>query len=81
MQSNTNKKKALHFKLALDTLEASDSYEDVQFTYRPQLKEDRDGDLLDVLPDYLVEEITFPRTQASKFYSRVVKSLTERVES
>jgi hypothetical protein len=62
-------------------LEASDSYEDVQFTYRPQLKEDRDGDLLDVLPDYLVEEITFPRTQASKFYSRVVKSLTERVES
>ncbi|KEY70849.1 hypothetical protein S7711_00694 [Stachybotrys chartarum IBT 7711] len=77
----TGRNGTLHFKLALDTLEASDSYEDVQFTYRPQLKEDRDGDLLDVLPDYLVEEITFPRTQASKFYSRVVKSLTERVES
>lgn len=61
-------------------MEAADSYEDVQFTYRPQLDADRDGDLMEVLPDYLVEEITFPRPHASKFYARVVKSLTERLE-
>lgn len=71
---------ALHFKLAVETVDAADSYEDVQFTYRPQLDADRDEDLMDVLPDYLVEEITFPRPHASKFYARVVKSLTERLE-
>lgn len=71
---------ALHFKLAVETTEASENYEDAQFTYRPQLDSDRDGELMDMLPDYLVEEITFPRHQASRFYARVVKSLTERIE-
>ena len=71
---------ALHFKLAVEPTDAATSYEEVQFTYRPQLDADRDGDLMDVLPDYLVEEITFLRPQASKFYSRVIKSLTERLE-
>lgn len=71
---------ALHFKLALEDLKAAESYEDVQFAYRPQLDESRDGDLIDVLPDYLTEEITFPRHQASKFYARVIKSLMERVD-
>lgn len=71
---------ALHFKLAVETTEASESYEDTQFTYRPQLDSNRDGELMDMLPDYLVEEITFPRPQASRFYARVVKSLTERIE-
>lgn len=69
--------KALHFKLALDKPEECENYEDVQYTYRPQLDPNRDGDLLDILPDYLVEEITFPRTHAAKFYTRVIKSLME----
>ncbi|KID90721.1 chromosome segregation protein [Metarhizium guizhouense ARSEF 977] len=76
----TGRNGTLHFKLSLDAGDASDSYDDVQFTYRPQLDTDRDGDLIRMLPDYLVEEITFPRTQASKFYSRVIKSLTERLD-
>lgn len=59
---------------------AAESYEDVQFTYRPQLDSSRDGDLIEVLPDYLTEEITFPRHQASKFYARIIKSLMERVD-
>ena len=46
----------------------------------PQLNEDRDADLIDLLPDYLVEDIGFPRPQASKFYARLVKSLTEKPE-
>lgn len=64
----------------MDSAEAVTSYDNVQFTYRPQLDPDRDSDMMDVLPNYLVEEITFMRPQASKFYSRVVKSLTERLE-
>jgi hypothetical protein len=74
----SNHPTALHFKLALEDLESADSYEDVQFAYRPQLDESRDGALIDMLPDYLTEEITFPRHQASKFYARVMKSLMER---
>lgn len=71
---------ALHFKLALDTADRVENYEDVQYTYRPQLDPNRDGDLQLILPDYLLEEITFPRPHASKFFSRVTKSLTEKVD-
>lgn len=46
----------------------------------PQLDPGRDRDLIDLLPDYLVEEITFPRAHAAKFYARVIKSLAERPE-
>ena len=77
-ESITNKETALHFKLALGPGEESDRYEDMQFTYKPQLQSDRDGDLMEVLPDYLQGVISFSRSQASKFYSRVIKSLTER---
>ncbi|KAM0438875.1 hypothetical protein ACHAPT_001636 [Fusarium lateritium] len=76
----TGRNGTLHFKLAVENAEASDSYEDALFAYRPQLDSNRDGELMDVLPDFLVEEITFPRHQASRFYTRVVKSLTERFE-
>ena len=67
---------ALHFKLGIDT-GSGDNYEDVQFSYRPQLDEDRDRDLIDLLPDFLVEDISFARPQASNFYRRMIKSLTE----
>ena len=43
----------------------------------PQLDANRDQDLIDILPDYLVEEISFARPHAAKFYARVMKSLTE----
>ncbi|TFA97425.1 Monopolin complex subunit pcs1 [Trichoderma ghanense] len=76
----TGRNGTLHFKLALEDMDAAESYEELQFTYRPQLDEDRDSDLIEVLPDYLTEEITFPRHQASKFYARVIKSLMERIE-
>lgn len=69
---------ALHFKLAAEKTEKADSYDDVQFSYRPQLDTNRDRDLMGMLPDYLTEEITFPRLHASKFYTRVTKALMER---
>lgn len=69
---------ALHFKLAAANEKTADSYEDAQCNYVPQLDPSRDKDLMDLLPDYLVDEITFPRPQAAKFYARVVKALTEK---
>lgn len=72
----TGRNGTLHFKLGIDT-GSGDNYEDVQFSYRPQLDEDRDRDLIDLLPDFLVEDISFARPQASNFYRRMIKSLTE----
>ncbi|KAG5928460.1 hypothetical protein E4U42_000593 [Claviceps africana] len=76
----TGRNGTLHFKLALEAGEDPEKYDEVQFTYRPQLNEERDHDLVQILPDYLVEEITFTRTQASNFYSKLNKSLTERLD-
>ncbi|KAK3944782.1 chromosome segregation protein Csm1/Pcs1-domain-containing protein [Diplogelasinospora grovesii] len=75
----TGRNGTLHFKLSIATDGASDNYEDAQFLYVPQLDPSRDRPLIDMLPDYLVEEITFPRPHAAKFYARVMKALTERV--
>jgi hypothetical protein len=69
---------ALHFKLAAANDKSADSYEDAQCSYIPQLDPSRDKALIELLPDYLVDEITFPRPQAAKFYARVVKALTEK---
>ncbi|KAI1083588.1 chromosome segregation protein Csm1/Pcs1-domain-containing protein [Whalleya microplaca] len=77
----TGRNGTLHFKLAVgvddDELEKAD---EPQFLYMPQLDPSRDQALIDILPDYLVEEITFPQSHAARFYSRVMKSLTERPE-
>ncbi|KAK5998179.1 Monopolin complex subunit pcs1 [Cladobotryum mycophilum] len=76
----TGRNGSLHFKLALEKANGNDNYEDVQFTYRPQLDANRDSEVIEVLPEYLTEEITFPRPHSSKFYTRVTKALTERME-
>jgi len=59
---------------------SGESYDETQFMYMPQLDPSRDGSLIDLLPDYLIEEITFPRNNAAKFYARVMKSLTEKLD-
>ena len=72
---------ALHFKLGIAT-NTDESYEDTEFQYTPRLDSDRDRDLLELLPDYLSEEITFSRLNAAKFYGRVVETLVKkRVEN
>ncbi|KAI0433491.1 chromosome segregation protein Csm1/Pcs1-domain-containing protein [Xylaria sp. FL1042] len=76
----TGRNGTLHFKLSIGMDGSSDKFEDAQFMYMPQLDAARDEELIDTLPDYLVEEITFPRLHAAKFYSRVVKALSERPE-
>lgn len=78
---------ALHFHLSIanDTSHANPktpsglSYEEAEFAYEPLLDENRDRELLDILPDYLTEEICFPRNHAVKFYSRVADSMTKKI--
>ncbi|OLN95662.1 Monopolin complex subunit pcs1 [Colletotrichum chlorophyti] len=76
----TGRNGTLHFKLEVESESSGESYEEAHFTYKPQLDANRDHDLIDMLPDFLVEEITFPRPHAAKFYARVIKSLTERLD-
>ncbi|CCF33333.1 chromosome segregation protein [Colletotrichum higginsianum] len=76
----TGRNGTLHFKLEVESESSGEHYEEAHFTYKPQLDSNRDRDLIDMLPDFLVEEITFPRPHAAKFYARVIKSLTERID-
>ncbi|KAL8372367.1 hypothetical protein RB595_001932 [Gaeumannomyces hyphopodioides] len=76
----TGRNGTLHFKLSIGSDLSAESYDQVQFMYMPQLDPSRDRALIEMLPDYLVEEISFPRPHAAKFYSRVMRSLTERIE-
>jgi hypothetical protein len=36
--------------------------------------------MIDLMPAYLTEDITFARQNAAKFYQRVVDTLTRKVE-
>ena len=70
---------ALHFHLSVAN-PALSGYEDAEFQYTPLLDGNRDRDLLEILPDYLTEEICFPRSNAAKFYARVVDCMTKKIE-
>ncbi|KAM0718590.1 hypothetical protein Q7P37_005660 [Cladosporium fusiforme] len=78
---------ALHFHLTVanDTTSSApktpsgQSYEEAEFTYEPLLDESRDGELIDILPDYLTEDIEFPRHQALKFYHKMLESMMKRI--
>ncbi|KAI3402258.1 hypothetical protein diail_187 [Diaporthe ilicicola] len=76
----TGRNGTLHFKLAIANENSDENTDEAEFMYKPQLDERRDSQLIDMLPGYLVEEISFPRAHAAKFYSRVLKSLTERLD-
>lgn len=67
----------LHFKLAVPHV-SSANFENAEFQYVPLLDDNRDRDLIDILPEYLTVDITFVRQQASKFYTRVIDALTKR---
>src|SRR5437773_9715721 len=76
----TSRITALHFRLAVANESQSESYTDATCNYTPLLDEDRDKALLQLLPEYLAEEIMFPREQAGRFYARVVETLTKKRE-
>ncbi|TKA82948.1 hypothetical protein B0A55_01322 [Friedmanniomyces simplex] len=86
----TGRNGTLHFHLSIAASPASTatnpktpsnlpSYEDPEFSYEPLLDPSRDEGLLDLLPDYLAEDICFPRSHAVKFYGKVVECMTRRV--
>ncbi|KAI6960009.1 hypothetical protein KC355_g12785, partial [Hortaea werneckii] len=72
----TGRNGTLHFHLSVANettattpkTPSGSSYEDAEFAYEPFLDPHRDAALLDLLPDYLTEEICFPRSHAVKFY-------------
>ena len=78
---------ALHFHLTVNNdstvsnpkTPSGLSYEDTEFGYEPLLDENRDRDLIDILPDYLTEDICFPRNHAIKFYTKIVGSMTKNI--
>ncbi|KAI5868610.1 chromosome segregation protein Csm1/Pcs1-domain-containing protein [Durotheca rogersii] len=76
----TGRNGTLHFKLAVGGEELTENFDEPQFMYLPQLDPSRDEELIDMLPDYLVEEIVFPQSHAARFYARVMKALTERLD-
>ncbi|KAH6856455.1 chromosome segregation protein Csm1/Pcs1-domain-containing protein [Chaetomium sp. MPI-CAGE-AT-0009] len=73
----TGRNGTLHFKLAVEILPEEG---EAHCHYTPQLDPNRDRALIAVLPGYLVDEISFPQSQAGKFYSRVLKALSEAAE-
>ncbi|KAF2138062.1 uncharacterized protein K452DRAFT_353292 [Aplosporella prunicola CBS 121167] len=79
----TGRNGTLHFHLSIAVDDASkptsQSYEDAEFAYVPLLDENRDRELLEILPDYLTEEICFPRSSAAKFYAKVVDCMTKKI--
>ncbi|ROW09749.1 hypothetical protein VMCG_02416 [Cytospora schulzeri] len=76
----TGRNGTLHFKLAIANENSDENMDEAEFQYKPQLDEHRDRELIELLPEFLADEISFPRAHAAKFYSRVLKSLTEKVE-
>jgi hypothetical protein len=55
------------------------SYDDVEMVYTPILDEKNDKHLLEILEDFLVEEICFPRNHAQGFYTKVRESMMRKV--
>ena len=79
LQVDANVHVALHFKLSVAADKEGTSYEETEFSYEPRLDSDRDMDLIEILPEYLCEEITFSRNNAARFYSRIADTLTKRL--
>lgn len=53
--------KALHYKLTMEDKDVNDTHG--QIVYTPHLDPNRDAKILNVLPDYLTDEIMFAREQ------------------
>ena len=78
---------ALRFHLSISHLPPASTpggpggYDDTEFAYIPLFDEKNDKDLVEILPDYLTEEICFPRSNAVKFYAKLGECMNRRVET
>ena len=83
-QTKINDFTALRFHLSVShpdakaTATPGTSYDEEEFAYAPLLDEKNDQQLLDILPDYLTEEIVFPRPSAARFYQKVIDSMSKK---
>jgi hypothetical protein len=83
---STNVSPALRFHLSVShelpptATPGATTFDDAEFAYSPLLDEKNDRDLLEILPDYLTEEICFPRSSAARFYSKVADCMTKKIE-
>ncbi|KAF2431004.1 hypothetical protein EJ08DRAFT_207504 [Tothia fuscella] len=86
LNTNSPNHTALRFQLSISHFNPSTAtpgpsfYDDAEFAYSPILDEKNDRPLLEILPDYLTEEIVFPRNSAAKFYGKVVECMSRRYE-
>lgn len=69
----TGRNGTLHYKLSWP----KDAREQITFT--PHLDEERDAQLLEVLPDYLSEQIMFAQDQASLFAYRLWTAIQKKI--
>ncbi|KAF1998757.1 hypothetical protein P154DRAFT_555129 [Amniculicola lignicola CBS 123094] len=74
----TGRNGTLHFHLLIGN-DPDMTYDEQDLVYDPLLDGERDRDLLDLLPEYLTEEISFPRSHASKFYMKVQDSMSKKI--
>ncbi|KAF8441826.1 chromosome segregation protein Csm1/Pcs1-domain-containing protein [Terfezia claveryi] len=65
----TGKNGTLHFKLTTPVTMQS---EEDEITFTPHLDPKRDAKILSLLPEYLTEEITFARQNATRFYLKLL---------
>lgn len=54
------------------------NFDEEEFAYAPLLDVKNDRQLLDILPDYLTEDIVFPRPAASRFYAKLVDCMSKQ---
>ena len=78
----TGKNGTLHFKLTTPVTMVNDEDE---ITFTPHLDPERDEKILSLLPEYLTEEITFARQNATRFYLKllgvVLRNETDRQQT
>ncbi|KAL6246613.1 hypothetical protein RBB50_006851 [Rhinocladiella similis] len=75
----TGQNGTLHFKLFVPQEGVRGAnFEEPDILYTPLLDSNRDRDMIELMPSYLTEVITFSRQNAAKFYGRVVDTLTKR---
>ena len=83
LSSYANNPPALHFHLSIPPVptntDGEANFDDHELSYTPMLDEKNDRDLIDILPDYLTEEICFPRGSAARFYAKVLDCMTKKV--
>ncbi len=54
-------------------------FEETEYLYTPLLDANRDREMIELMPSYLAEQITFARQNAARFYGRVVDTLTKKM--